>query len=141
LWVAVREGKAPTPFYPVHISRSLTAAENSSSPERLLEIGETLFFLRVRDGREAKYERDETEPFGSMHCELGWKRDVSGAGWDSGASLYERIDALFLALPASDYASESADDADECPAVGAGIAFGCTLLVLAGTADHCISFA
>jgi hypothetical protein len=72
---------------------------------------------------------------------MGWKRDVSGAGCDSGTSLYERIDALFLALPASDNASESADDANERPAVGAGIAFGCTLLVLAGTADHCISFA
>jgi hypothetical protein len=32
-----------------------------------------LLFLRVGDEREAKTERDEVEPGGSMHCGSGWQ--------------------------------------------------------------------
>jgi hypothetical protein len=141
LRVAVSIRVSPSPFDPIHISRALPAAENRSSPESLLEVREALFLLCMGDGRDAQYERDEREPDGSTHCELGWKRDVSGAACGSSASLYQRVDAFFLALPAGDYASESADDADECPAIGARIALGRALLVLAGSANHCVSFA
>jgi hypothetical protein len=67
--------------------------------------------------------------------------DSSGAAGSSGASLYQRVDAFFLAFPARDDAAKGADDADECPAVRARIAFGRPLLVLAGSASHCISLA
>jgi hypothetical protein len=67
--------------------------------------------------------------------------DSSGAACSSNASLYQRIDALFLALAARDDAAKGADDADEYPAVRARIAFGRPLFVLAGSASHCISFA
>ena len=57
--------------------------------------------------------------------------DVSRAARNSGASLYQRIDALFLALPAGDNTPKSADDAYERAAIRARVALGGTLLVLA----------
>src|SRR6478672_10951748 len=45
------------------------------------------------------------------------------------------------ALPALCNALETAHDADERAASSAGIAFGCTLFVSAGAADHCILLA
>jgi hypothetical protein len=59
------------------------------------------------------------------------KGDVSGAACRSGASLYQRIEAFFLALFAGDNTAKSADDADECSAIRARVAFGGALLVLA----------
>ena len=47
----------------------------------------------------------------------------------SGASHYQGINTFFPALPASDNAAKSADDADESPAICARVAFGSTLLV------------
>jgi hypothetical protein len=51
------------------------------------------------------------------------------------------VDSLFLALPAEDDPSERANDADESPAVIAGIALGGALLVVAGPANHRVAFA
>ncbi len=58
----------------------------------------------------------------------------------SGAALGQRIRSLLLAVPAVDDAAKRADDADECPAIHAGITFRGTLLVPAGAADHRIAF-
>ena len=66
-----------------------------------------------------------------VRCIVNGKGDVNGDELSSGASLYQRIDAFFLALPAGDNAAKSADDADECPAICARVALGSTLLVLA----------
>ena len=76
-----------------------------------------------------------------MHCELVGDDCQRSQRLSSGALLNQRIDAFFLALPACDNAAKSADDADERPAVRARIAFGCTLLILAGSANHGVSFA
>jgi hypothetical protein len=59
------------------------------------------------------------------------KWNVSGTACGSGASLYQGIDAFFLALLTGDNTAKSADDADECPAIRAGVALRGTLLVLA----------
>jgi hypothetical protein len=113
-------------------SGALAAFENGSSLERFVQVRKTLLFLCVGNEWEAKDERDEVEPGRSAHCGLGWKSGTfSGDACSSGASLYQRIDAFFLALPAGDNAAKSADDADESPAICARVAFGGTLLVLA----------
>jgi hypothetical protein len=59
----------------------------------------------------------------------------------SGASLVTWVGPFFLALPAEDNSAERADDADERPAVVAGISFRCALLVAAGPANHRVAFA
>jgi hypothetical protein len=76
-----------------------------------------------------------------MHREFVGKGDVSGAARRSDASLNQRIGAFFLALAAGDDPAKIADDADESPAVRARVAFGRALLVLARSANHCVSLA
>ena len=69
---------------------------------------------------------------------------IGGAG-DGGRRTQVRIGgrrlAFARALPAEGDAAEVADQADERPAVGAGIAFGGTLLAAAGAAGHGIVLA
>ena len=57
---------------------------------------------------------------------------------ESGAAL---LSILLNAFTAVNDSAKSADDADEGPTVGAGVTFGCTFLVAAGTTNHRISFA
>jgi hypothetical protein len=59
----------------------------------------------------------------------------------SSAPHVARVNSLLFAFPAKDNATERADDADKCPAVIAGIAFGSALLVAAGSANHRVAFA
>ena len=68
------------------------------------------------------------------------RRELTGAP-GSGAALGSRIRALLFALLAELYAAECADDADECPAITAGVAFRGALLVVAGPANHRVAFA
>jgi hypothetical protein len=59
----------------------------------------------------------------------------------SGTPLITRGGGLLFAFPAEDDATEGANDADERPAVVAGITFGRPLLVAAGPANHRVAFA
>ena len=52
-----------------------------------------------------------------------------------------RLGPLRDALPAQRYAAKVTDNADESATIRARIAFGCALLVTAGTAHHEILFA
>ena len=58
----------------------------------------------------------------------------------SSAPLVARVDSLFLAFLTVDYAAKRADDTDERTAVSARITFGGSLLVVAGAADHRVTF-
>jgi hypothetical protein len=62
--------------------------------------------------------------------------DLARLGW-----CHRRLGAFSAARFAERDSAKVADDADKSPAVGARIAFGCALLVTAGTAHHKISFA
>jgi hypothetical protein len=59
----------------------------------------------------------------------------------SSAPLVARGGIFFVALFTHYYAAEGADDADEGSAIGAGVSFGRALLVVAGPANHRITFA
>jgi hypothetical protein len=59
----------------------------------------------------------------------------------SRAPLGTRIRAPLFALPAYLYTAECANDADEGPAIPAGVAFRRALLVVAGPANHRVAFA
>src|ERR1700682_4718311 len=69
LRIAIRVRVSPSPFDPVHISGSLTAAEYDSGLERFVHVRKALLFLRVGSERKEKNECNEVEPGGSMHCE------------------------------------------------------------------------
>ena len=62
--------------------------------------------------------------------------DLARLGW-----CHRRLGAFSATRFAESDSAKVADDADECPAVGARIAFGRALLVTAGAARHQISFA
>jgi len=81
---------------------------------------------------------------GSGKVEAGrWKREarIRKIEGPSGASLVAGIGAFFLAFPAEYHSAECANDADERPAVVAGISLRCALLVAAGSANHRVAFA
>ena len=54
----------------------------------------------------------------------------------SSAPFIARIGPLLLAFLTVDYAAKRANDADECAAVGARIAFRSALLVMTGATYH-----
>jgi hypothetical protein len=122
--------------------RTLSAAENRTRLHSLVHGRKPLFFLRARPERQQHDQRDEVRSGDSFHSELvefGGK--IGTPIRASGAALGLSICSLFFALPAEFHATKRADEANERPAIRAGIAFRCTLLVAAGSADHRIAFA
>src|SRR5258706_5412273 len=71
---------------------------------------------------------------------VGGEGTVNCSGCSS-TPLIAGGNALLLAFPACNDATERADDADKRPAVLTGITFGRTLLVAAGPANHRVTFA
>src|SRR6266480_2438386 len=73
--------------------------------------------------------------------DLLWKESEESRSAGSGAPLVAGVGSLLGALLTQHHATESANDADEGPAVRARVPFGRALLVVTGATSHRVAFA